>query len=66
MSTSRKFKQFIKFSVALDMLGMKRYCCRRMLISHVDLIEKLLLYNSNKYRVFNNLVYENANTGMSG
>lgn len=31
---------------ALDKLGLHRYCCRRMLISHVDLIEKLLLYNS--------------------
>jgi DNA-directed RNA polymerase I, II, and III subunit RPABC5 len=27
---------------ALDTLGLKRYCCRRMLLSHVDLIEKLL------------------------
>ena len=33
-------------SQALDMLGLKRYCCRRMLISHVDLIEMLLKYNS--------------------
>ncbi len=23
---------------------MKRYCCRRMLLGHVDLIEKLLNY----------------------
>lgn len=30
---------------ALDALGLKRYCCRRMLLTHVDLIEKLLLYN---------------------
>ncbi|MBS2600069.1 DNA-directed RNA polymerase subunit N [Salmonella enterica subsp. enterica serovar Typhimurium] len=27
---------------ALDALGLKRSCCRRMLLSQVDLIEKLL------------------------
>jgi len=25
----------------LDSLGIKRYCCRRMLISHVDLIKHI-------------------------
>ena len=30
---------------ALDILGLKRYCCRRMLLTHVDLIEKMLLYS---------------------
>ena len=33
-------------------LGLNRYCCRRMIISHVDLIEKLLKYNSKKINFF--------------
>jgi len=32
-------------SEALNALGLNRYCCRRMLITHVDLIVKLLNYN---------------------
>ena len=28
----------------LDELGMKRYCCRRMFISHVEVIDELLKY----------------------
>lgn len=31
-------------SDAMDKLGLKRYCCRRMVMTHVDLIEKLLKY----------------------
>lgn len=33
------------WSEALDQLGCKRYCCRRMILTHVDLIVKLLHYN---------------------
>jgi DNA-directed RNA polymerase I, II, and III subunit RPABC5 len=29
---------------AMDQLGLNRYCCRRMMLTHVDLIEKLLRY----------------------
>jgi hypothetical protein len=28
----------------MDQLGLNRYCCRRMMLTHVDLIEKLLRY----------------------
>lgn len=28
----------------MDDLGLKRYCCRRMIMTHVDLIEKLLKF----------------------
>jgi DNA-directed RNA polymerase subunit N (RpoN/RPB10) len=31
-------------SDALDAVGLQRYCCRRMILTHVDLIEKLLKY----------------------
>ena len=30
---------------ALDKLGLKRYCCRRILLTHVDLFDKLLKYS---------------------
>ena len=28
----------------LDSLGVKRYCCRRMLLSHVDIIDEILKF----------------------
>jgi DNA-directed RNA polymerase subunit N len=30
----------------LDELGIERYCCRRMLLSHVDLTDELLKYRA--------------------
>jgi DNA-directed RNA polymerase subunit N len=29
----------------LDSLGVERYCCRRMLLSHVDLIDEVAPYS---------------------
>ncbi len=29
----------------LDSLGLNRYCCRRMLVSHADLIDQIIVYD---------------------
>ena len=35
-----------KPEAAMNKLGLKRYCCRRMVLPHVNLIDKLLAYHS--------------------
>ena len=32
---------------SLDKINMTRYCCRRMFLSHVDLIDYILKYSQN-------------------
>jgi DNA-directed RNA polymerase subunit N len=32
----------------LDDLGIERYCCRRMLLSHVELIDEILKFHEEK------------------
>lgn len=34
-----------EISKILDDLGLKRYCCRRMVISHIDLIDEILPFS---------------------
>jgi DNA-directed RNA polymerase subunit N len=38
LNVNIKTLQQTKEGKVLDSLGLKRYCCRRMMISHVDLI----------------------------
>ena len=35
-------------SDAFAKLGLRRYCCKRMFLGHVEIIDKLLLYSENK------------------
>jgi DNA-directed RNA polymerases I, II, and III subunit RPABC5 len=32
-------------SEALDKLGLKRYCCRRIILTHLEIVDKLLDYS---------------------
>ena len=40
----------------LDSLGLTRFCCRRMLITHVELLDETIKFSisSNKYAVLGN------------
>jgi DNA-directed RNA polymerase I, II, and III subunit RPABC5 len=33
---------------AFAAIGFRRYCCKRMFLGHVEIIDKLLLYSQNK------------------
>jgi len=42
---SRRVKAGEDPGKVLDELGVKRYCCRRMFISHVDLVDQIIRYS---------------------
>lgn len=41
---SRRVRQGEDPGAVLDSMGIKRYCCRRMLLSHVDIIDSVLQF----------------------
>lgn len=43
-------KEGVSPNDALDQLGLRRYCCRRILLTHVDLIDKILNYEDDGYQ----------------
>ena len=55
---------YLFFREALDELGLHRYCCRRMILTHVDLVQKLLTYNS-KIQNFYHLIHLQLLTNYS-
>jgi len=40
----KKTKAGTEAEKALDELGVKRYCCRRMILAQVDLIDEIMRY----------------------
>jgi DNA-directed RNA polymerase subunit N len=41
---AKRVKQGEDSGRVLDSLGVKRYCCRRMLLSHVEIIDEILKF----------------------
>ncbi|MEM3577795.1 MAG: DNA-directed RNA polymerase subunit N [Candidatus Bathyarchaeia archaeon] len=41
---ARRVKAGESAGEVLDSLGIKRYCCRRMLLSHVEIIDEVLRF----------------------
>lgn len=49
-----EFQQRVKTGedpkIVLDSLGLKRYCCRRIMITSMDIVDQLMPYNEALYR----------------
>lgn len=60
-----KLQQDLSPNQALDQLGLNRYCCRRMLISHLELSDKFLMYNCSVHIDSNEISHELDNDGSA-
>ena len=56
----QKLQQDTPPNVALDELGLYRYCCRRMISSHLELSDKFLMYNCPNFSTTNKNGTENS------
>lgn len=49
----KKFKELVEKGhdpkEAMDIIGLKRYCCRRMVLTHIEVIDKFLVYGRLDY-----------------
>jgi len=41
---TRRIKEGENSGKVLDELGLERYCCRRMLVSNLDIVDEILKY----------------------
>jgi DNA-directed RNA polymerase I, II, and III subunit RPABC5 len=49
IETYKKYvEEKMELKEALDKIGAKRYCCRRMFLGYVNIEDKMLRYNNNK------------------
>jgi DNA-directed RNA polymerase subunit N len=44
----RRLRQNDDPAVVLDELGLHRYCCRRMLLAHIDIIDSFMAFSSSE------------------
>lgn len=70
--TGNKYERYVRYlhegmteEKALDKLGLVRYCCRRMLISHVERIEQHLLFTPDSAQNKNDKRQKTAPIGSS-
>lgn len=43
-----KIEEGVSHEESFKLVGLKRYCCKRMFLGHIDLIDKLLIYSEKK------------------
>jgi DNA-directed RNA polymerase I, II, and III subunit RPABC5 len=43
-----KIEEGVSQEESFKLVGLKRYCCKRMFLGHIDLIDKLLIYSEKK------------------